>query len=373
MEIFEIPRNQFDGVAEEVVRTEFADGADFNEYLSEHYSGLSDNDLYIVSGVTELSKGQFEDAIQDEGWETDSSYGAVVKVGKDYGEQRAEAYLFFNPENQLFYFYTDQRKTEEINGALIPLLKKLHKAHYLYISPRILRQVTEKIAEEWETAMVTEFIAKRTKGTKVDSEVTPDQERTINYYSNDGLFRLREMEEKYGVLPHILEISIPGELTFRMNKEGVFKLKSGSLDLLFDYIEECIGQTLEIKKAYDSTRVEFVEVSHDESVSQSIPARIELTYPLRYDEIGPLEKKLKSGDYALIDTITQRGSVYFASKVYDQKNNLFFNVRADEDAIRVFPEEERNISTFFRFFEIVQLSLDDGASAAPAIVEPIRQ
>lgn len=364
MEVFEIPRSEYDGELEEVTRTEFESGRDFNEYLSEYYFDLSNRELYIVSGVTELPRTDFEEALEAEGWRIDSEYGVVKKVGKEYGAHRAEAYLYFNEENQLFFFYTDQRKTEEIDDALIPLLEDIDRAHYLYISPRILREVTDKIAEEQEAAKVTEFIAKRTKGTKIDSQATPDQERTINYYSDDGLKRLREMEEKYGVLPHILEISIPDNLTFRMNKEGIFKLRSGSLELLFDYIEECIGQTLQIKEAYDSTRVEPVTISEGYTVSQSIPARIEFTQPMSFDELGPLKSNLRSGDYALLDTRSERGSVYFSSKIYDQKNNLFFNVRADENAIRIFPEKESNISTFFRFFEIVQLTLDDQAEAA---------
>lgn len=96
-------------------------------------------------------------------------------------------------------------------------------------------------------------------------------------------------------------------------------------------------------------------------VSQSTPARIQLN--LEYEDIDPLQTSLRDRDYALIDTNVERGSVYFSTKVYDQENNLFFNLRADAEAIRVFPSDERDISTFFRFFELVQSTVDEHAVA----------
>lgn len=368
MEAFEIPRTQYEGAEEGVVRQEFESERDFHDYLSEYYFDISSNELYIVSGVTELTKDVFEENLEEKGWMTEEEYGVVKRVSKPYGDEKAVAYLYFNQETQVFFFYTDQRKTEEIDNELIPLLEDLDRSHYLYISPRVLRNLTDKIAEEHESAKVTEFIAKRTKGTKIDSE-TSDQERTINYYSDDGLKRLREMEEKYGVLPHILEITIPKELTFRINKEGVFKLRSGSLSLLFEYIEECLEQTLEVKRAYDTARTESIEISENYTISQSVPARIEFTQPMTYEELTPFKSNLRDSDYALIDSRSERGSLYFSSKVYDQRNNLFFNVRADENAIRIFPKKKNDISTFFRFFEIVQLTLDDRARAASVEIE----
>ena len=169
------------------------------------------------------------------------------------------------------------------------------------------------------------------------------------------------MEDKYGVLPHILEIDIPGDLNFRLDKQGVFKLKSGSLSLMFNYVDECINQCLDIKHAYDSTRVEDIEIPDGSRVSQSTPAKIGLD--LDYEDLGVLKKSLQNSDYAIIDANSERGSVYFTCKVYDQENNLFFNIRADGNAIRVFPREKRDIGTFFRFFEIVQSAVDESAEA----------
>ncbi|ELY39153.1 hypothetical protein [Natronorubrum tibetense] len=346
----------------EIDSNEFEDGPEFNRYLSRNYSGLSSEDLYIISGVTELTQTEFENRLEERNWEVDEEYGVIKKIGRQYSPiNRAEAYLHFDEEKDLIFFYTDQRKTEEINDAIVPLFRKISGVHYLYISPRILKKVTEQIAEQNDSAKVTEFIAKRTKGTEIPAAERPDKERTINYYGDDGLRTLREVEEQYGVLPHILEISIPDELDFRMDKEGVFKLKSGSLHLMFHYIDECINRCLDIKNAYDSTRINEIEISEGNRVSQSTPARIELD--LKYEDLEPLQASLQGSDYALIDTTAERGSVYFSSKIYDQDSNLFFNIRADENAIRVFPREKREISTFFRFFEIVQSTVDEYAEA----------
>ena len=56
MEIFEVPPDEFE------------DGPEFNRYLSRNYSALSDDDLYIISGVTELPQAEFEEQLEERGW-----------------------------------------------------------------------------------------------------------------------------------------------------------------------------------------------------------------------------------------------------------------------------------------------------------------
>lgn len=341
----------------------FEDRFSFNSYLTQNYSSLTNDDLYVISGVTEYDRGEFQETLQGKGWEFLEDYGAIQKIALSYSEEHtAEAYLSFDDDYNLVFFYTDQRKTEEIENAIEPFLHNTRGVHYLYISPRILKETREKIVEKETGAKITEFVAKRTERTEVPAEYRPDINRTVNYYGDDGLERLRSWERDLGVLPHIMQIQIPDKIQFRIDKEGVFKLQSGSLTSLFEYVEDCIQRSLEIAEAYKNTDFRMLEVSDDFKVPRSVPATIELKNELEYHEIEKVEDNIEDNKYVVLDSFAEEGSLFFSGKVYDETHNLFFNLRANTDEIRIFPEDESDIGSFYRFFEFVQTTVDERAS-----------
>lgn len=346
----------------EIDESTFEDSRDFHTYLSQNYNRLSDGDLYIIAGITELSKSDFIENIRRNGWVISDELGDVLKLKNSYSEDfDAEAYLTFSREEQLFFLYTNQRKTEEIEHGIEPLLANTPGLHYMYISPRILREIREQIAEDYETARVTMFIAKRTSGTDTPSNKRGGTRRTINYYGSDGLQTIREVEREYGVLPHIMKISIPRELTFSVDKTGIFKLHSGSLLTLFDYLEECVESCLEIKDAYDHTDYNTIEMESGVEISKSKPAVVELQTPLEHSDLIELKNNLRKEEYLIYDVYTDRETIRMSGKVYDEDYNMFFNIHVDEDQIRIFPEEESDISSFFGFLEFIHLNVDERA------------
>ncbi|WP_435345094.1 hypothetical protein [Haloarchaeobius sp. HRN-SO-5] len=346
----------------EIERDGFNDRFDFNAYLTESYENLSDRDLYIISGITEYSRDEFEQVLGEEGWETSQDFGAISRIRRQYSEEKsAEAYLSFDDEHGLFFLYTDQRKTEEIENGIEPFLNRTQKVHYLYLSPRILSETRERIVESEPGAKVTEFVAKRTKRTEIPAEFGEALDRTVNYYGEDGLERLRMWERELGVLPHIMQFEIPGTIKFRIDKNGVFKLQSGSLTALFEYVEECIQQSLEIADAYRESRFRMLRVSDSFNVPSSKPAVIQLRNEIDYHEIEDVIDDLEEDDYLVIDRFSEEGSLFFSGKVYDSTHNIFFNVRANQDEIRIFPKEERDIGSFYQFFEFVQTAVDERA------------
>ncbi|EMA25307.1 hypothetical protein [Haloarcula amylolytica] len=350
MSVFEVDRNSFE------------DSRDFHTYLSQNYSRLSGGDLYIIAGITELPKTDFIENIQRNGWEIIEELGDVLKLKNEYSENStAESYLTFDRQEQLFFLYTDQRKTEEIKHGIEPLLANTPGLHYLYISPRILREIREQIAEDYEAARVTRFIAKRTSGTDIHANKRAGTRRTINYYGSDGLQTIREVEREYGVLPHIMTISIPSELTFSIDKSGIFKLQSGSLLTLFEYLEECIESCLEIKDAYDHTDYSTIEMASGVEISKSKPAVVELQTPLEHPDLIELKNNLRKEEYLIYDVYTDRETISMSGKVYDEDYNMFFNIQVDETQIRIFPEEESDISSFIGFLEFIHVNVDERA------------
>lgn len=350
-ELFEVNRDSFDS------------RLDFNNYLTKKYSSLSSENLYIISGVTEHNTEKFHELLKLNGWEFTGKYDEIYKITNEYRKgYRADCYLSFDRKEQVFLLYTDQRKTEEIEDGIEPFLSNTRGVHYLYISPRVLRTFRESLVEDFSSTMVTEFVAKRTERTKTSAEYRPDARRTFNYYGEDGLETLREVERDYGVLPHIMQINIPGKLKFRVDKDGLFNLQKGSLTLLFEHIRQCVESSLEIKEAYNNTRFQMLDVSETFKMPTSKPATINLRNHLEYSELNDIKESFQEEGYIPIDSYSEEGSLFFSSTIFDDNNNASFDLRVNEDEIRIFPNEDHDIGTFYQFVEFIQNSLDERAS-----------
>jgi hypothetical protein len=346
----------------EVEDTTFNSRSHFHRYLSEHHAELIDGNLYICAGLTEYPYEKFLDAIQAEGWEVSETFGEAILIETAYGTGAAQAYLLFDENTGLFFLYTDQRKNKEIDDAVLKLLKQTDGVHYLYIGPRIIRNLCNEIQQSRDSSRVTMFIAKRTPGTEIGAKRRPDTSRTINYYGNDGMEALGEVERDYGVLPNTVEIQIPAEIRFRVNKEGVFALKSGRLRALFEYMNSCISQTLAMKQEYDETDFKVLEVGNGYEIPESKPATIELSKHITTDSLYQVRQTLRDSDYTMLDVYLDESATVLSAKVFDSAENLFFNLEVSPNKMRIFPRENSQMSVFLRFFEFVQAEIDDRAS-----------
>lgn len=334
----------------------------FHRFLSENHGEIAGGNLYICAGITEYSEENFIEAIETEGWNLSESYGHIDLIETGFGEDSAKAYLSFDDEHGLFFLYTDQRKSEEIDKAVLPLLRRTDGVHYLYIGPRVIRDLCEDIKFERDVSKVTTFIAKRTPGTEIGARRRPDTNRTINYYGEDGMEALSEVEREYGVLPHTVEVQIPTQLRFRVNKEGVFTLKSGSMSGLFQYMNTCISQTLGMKEEYDTTDFEVLQVGNGYDVPESKPATIELSQSLTTQKLRQVRERIDKSDYTMLDVYLDESSTVLSAKVFDSKENLFFNLEITPTKLRIFPREKSEMGVFLRFFEFVQSEIDDKAT-----------
>ncbi|WP_255193009.1 hypothetical protein [Natronobeatus ordinarius] len=342
---------------------EFADRVSFNRYLTENYSVSHNSNLHIIAGITEHPWSKLIDILENSGYEVIEEHGEILKMRRDYGlNGRIEFYLSFDEELQVILFYTNMRKTEEIENTIEVFLNDTPGVHYLYISPRVMQSIREDIAEEEPATQITHFSAKRVSHSGVSARIRPDHSRTIEYHGNDGLETMREMEENYGVLPRLMEFRVPDLSKFKINKEGIFTFQSGDLDYLLEQIETCIKQVLKIKRAYNDADFKMVRTSDQLEVPTAEPASITLKNHLQYHEVDNFKSNMKDNGYVLLDTFAEEGSLYLSSKVIDQEKKNTFRIKANEDEIRVFPQGEKDIGSFFRFYEFVQDTLDEDAS-----------
>lgn len=357
----------------EVHQEEFADRPDFNRHLTDLGLEEIEKDLYIIAGLSQYTSGRFHRILQDEGYTIehlgDISLVETPYMDSDGNEGKASFYLHYDDQQGtggVALFYTNQRKTEEIEGTVVPLLEQYPGLYYLNVSPTLFRSIRQELISQDENAKIVEFVAHRSEDSDYPCRIRPETERTINYYGKDGFKALEELEQNYGVRPRYLKFDIPNKARFKVTRKGVFTLEKGELDTLFNYVEFCIQESLKVKREYDGSSFEMVSATETLSVPSSEPADIELSGQLTFSQVPAIKAQMEASEWVFVDSYKQEGSVYFSGEVYDEKKNERFRLKATDDKIRVYPlEEEGDLGSFLRFYEFVQNQLDPEASVAP--------
>lgn len=362
MELFEVDRDGFEDLPE------------FNLYLSDEEESPIEDDLHIASGLSQFTEEEFLNLLQAHGFELED-YGALTRIEKEYehgGEDyKAGFYLHYHANSDggedsggVVLLYTNQRKTKEIEHTIMQIFEDSVGLYYLHIGPRLFQILREKVLQQEEYAEIVEFVADRSKDSDRPARIRPEFKRTISYFGDDGWQALREMEENYGVRPRYLKFNIPNDASFKITRDGVFSLSSGNLETLFDYVQVCIQEGLEIKQAFDGSDFEMVDTTDNLSIPTAEPAVIDLTQELQYSQLGAIKSRMDDEDYFIVDSFGQEGSLHFTSKVYDKKKGNTFRLKATDRTIRVFPQEEDgDLGSFLRFHEFVQNHIDPDAEA----------
>lgn len=354
--------------------SDFDDLDSFNSELADIETEDLDNDLYIIVGFSNYSEPEFQALLEQRGYSI-TNLGAVKKIRRTYTpsgddnneedneEQRvAEYYLHYDETTGLILFYTDMRKTKEIDDTVGELLAEEPGVHYLHVGPQLFQTLRNAIREETH-AEITRFIADRSEDSDYPARIRGGYKRTIQYHGDDGLESLAEMETNYGVNPRNITFNITNVAKFRVVRDGVFALTDGDVSRFFEYVELCITEALKVKEAFDASSFEMLSATESLSVPTSEPAAIHLGTSLKYSEIEEIRSKMEDEGYLIVDSFKQEGSVYFTTKVIDTLKDSKFRIRASDDVIRVFPQEvEENVGSFLRFHEFVQNNIDPNTS-----------
>jgi len=360
----------------EVDSEEFDDLDSFNSELATIDTDDLDNDLYVIVGFSHLLEQDFYSLLERRGYSL-TDLGAMRKISRTYSpsngsqdeeteeetdERLAEYYLHYDEATGLILFYTDMRKTEEIDDTVGDMLAEEADVHYLHVGPQLFQSLRDAIRDE-SHAEITRFIADRSEDSDYPARIRGSYGRTIWYHGDDGLETLAEMETNYGVKPRNITFNISNVAKFRVVRDGVFALSDGDVSRFFEYIELCITEALEVKEAFDASSFEMLSTTESLSVPTSDPAAIHLGNPLEYSEIEEIKSSMEEEGYLLVDSFKQEGSVYFTSKVIDTKKDNEFRIQATDDVIRVFPQkEEETVGSFLRFHEFVEDNIDPNIS-----------
>lgn len=358
MTLFEVDRDHFGGLQ------------DFNSHLSRLGTEAIDSDLYLIVGLSQFNQEEFLRLLEREGFST-TDLGEIKRIDKpfvdsDGDEGRASFYLHYDDTGHsggVALFYTNQRKTEEIEGTILPILEDSTGIYYLNVSPSLFRSIRQELINEDESARIVEFVAHRSEDSDYPCRLRPEVTRTVNYYGDDGFKALEELEQNYGVRPRYLKFEVPERAQFKITRKGIFTLISGSIDILFDYVEFCVQKSLDIKREYDASNFEMLPTTETLHVPSSEPADIQLSGQLDFSQVSEIQDHMESSNWVFVNSYKQEGSVYFSGEIYDQQKRERFRMKANDERIRVFPqEEEGGLGSFLRFYEFIQNHVDPEAS-----------
>lgn len=362
----------------EVRRSAFEDLDDFNRHISDEEKCEISRNLHIVVGLSQYNETDLYHLFESYGFEI-QDYGAIKKISKTYTkesddseeetEYTAEFYSYFSSDEDsvggVILLYTNQRKTKEIEDTVKGILQKHHGLYYLHIGTNLFNQTRDEIRRRESIPEIVEFVADRSKQTDRKARIRDEvDERTVVYYGEDGWETLNEMEENYGVSPRYLVFNLPNKAVFKIARDGVFSLQEGDLSKLFSYVEFCINKSLKRKEAFSASDFEMVSTTPTLSIPTSEPATIALREKMEYDDAESIKSKMEEEEYYVVDSYEQRGSLHLSSKIYDEKRNNTFRIKANGRFLKVFPDDgDRDLGTFLRFHEFVQDYVDPDADA----------
>jgi hypothetical protein len=343
---------------------EFKDIQEFIEFLEsdEQISSLPSN-LQVVATISTLKTIEdFINNLKNHGFEIEEYHGKLLLISKMTKGEKVLYYAFFDDRNNIHLFLTVARKTDDIPNTLLDYMKRSGYISNLWITPKIMQELKDRLIEEHEDLLITYFSSKRSPNSEIPAQFRPDVTRGIQYRGDDGKRTLEEMEFYYGVLPKILEIRLPNGVYFRIDNKGIITLFRGSFGDVFKIIESIVGKLIKIKYAIEESSYTIHKVGINNQFSHAIqtPWSIVLPNGLKIKDIPNFCRSLRDDewDFTLLDHMLLKESSYFSARIIDNNNNSLFDIASTGNCMDVFPIEQTDISSCIRFYEFLVENVD---------------
>ena len=114
--------------------------------------------------------------------------------------------------------------------------------------------------------LVPYFTAHYSPSSKVENITRPGYERTVQYYSDDGVETFKSMRDRYGVFPTNIQFKKPGMFKFRITQEGVFIINDGGVGPAVNLLQGVIDHLRGVKNAIRTARYGNVESEFGKSL-----------------------------------------------------------------------------------------------------------
>jgi hypothetical protein len=352
----------------EIKETDFNDIRDFIKNLEiERVASQGYGNVHIIATISTFDDiEQFMESLEGFKFTIEKRLGKLLIISKISSNKKVYFYVFYDDRNNVPLFITDAKKTNEIPETLFRYINRSKQISNLWIAPKIMKEIKDDLASEFEDMIITYFSARRGPNTDISSEYRPHVERGIQYHGNDGKHTLEEMEYYYGVLPKILEIQLPDGVAFRIDNKGIITLRQGHFEGIFRIIEKVVNRLKLVKDAIGESSYSIYQVGKDKRFNNAIqtPWSIVLPIGIHSDNIPNFCNAVKSEEwnFTVLDQVLFNNSLYFSARLIDGYSGSMIDVSTTGDKLDIYPVGETDIGTSMRFFEFIVENIDHSAT-----------
>jgi len=353
----------------DIGKAEFNDIQEFIEFLEEDTRKFSlPSNLQVVATISTFKTMEdFTNNLIKFNFKIEEKYGKLLLISKIMNERKIDYYAFFDDRNDIHLFLTIARKTNDIPKTLFDYIKRSGDISNLWITPKIMKELKDRLIEEYDDLLITYFSAKRSPNSDIPAEYRPDVIRGIQYRGDDGKRALDEMEFYYGVLPKILEIRLPNGVSFRIDNKGIITLFKGSFGDVFKIIESVVGKLIKIKYAIEESDYAIHSVGINKQFSHAIqtPWSIALPSKIKPNDVPAFCRALseEEWDFTLLDHMLLKEEMYFSARIIDNNNSSMFDIATTGERMDIYPVDQTDISSYIRFYEFLVENVDPLAAA----------
>jgi hypothetical protein len=280
----------------------------------------------------------------------------------------------FDEEYNIGIFITKWRKSDEIPNKLEEPLRFHSDIAQLWIKPLILSDMLDKLKENFRGLKVTWFSG--ISDPKYRRAIRrPEVKRTLQYSGDDGLETFDEMKREYGIMPKILEISIPNIGGYRIDYRGIVSVRKGSLKPIYNTILGAIEENQPWLHSFDKSKIMSVQSKLSDyslNIRKVFPWKVKLGRSLFINELTSFEHRI-SYEEELFSTMNryvrkdEDGSVSTYYSLYtDETNYNSFGVEfsGGDNCFSIYPHKYKSLPSMFNLINALHDNLEPSIKAA---------
>lgn len=229
-----------------------------------------------------------------------------------------------------------------------------------------MKEIKDDLASNYQNLIISYFSAKRGPTTKTKSYYRPSVTRGIQYRGVDGKDTLEELEYYYGILPRILDFTIPNVGSFRLDNKGIITVKEGAVSGIFGILDHIIERIGPLRDAITSSSYTLHQGNKPYfNYNIQKPWSLNLSRPVNSDVIDQIIKEIhtEEWEFTLLRRNENQNQEYLEARLIDNLSGSLIDIEAREEGISIYPVEKTSIGSSMRFFELIIESVDSMAVA----------
>ncbi len=344
---------------------EFRNRKEFEDYLEDRVDiGGIKGGLKLVCTLSDFEKeDKFISALSEMDFHVVRKHGVVFHLKRG----NIDFFVCRDQKYNLDIFLTDARKTHDL-PPLLNFISFTPRISHLWIQPVLMMNIMDELIDRYPETTIPFFTARRTISTEIQARYRPSIERTIQYNGIDGVDTLKEMKFYYGVLPKIIEFSLPIGVRFKLDSRGIITLKQGLFSDISPIIKRIVKQILGVRDAVKKSGFKIDSIPTRTKVKfrrfLQTPWTIEIGEQIEAFRMLELLKKNEDDYFNFILSNYSKqddNRPYLSARLVNEYRGTSIDIIYHGKKINVYPIDDVDIGISMDFFQFVTEYVDSTA------------